>query len=290
MRKMDFFVIGAMKGGTTALHYHLRAQPRIFLPVEKEAPFFSDDALYGRGPDWYLKEYFSSARPGQLIGTVSPQYMTDPRVPKRMHAAFPETKLVALLRDPMARARSHYRMMVRAFNERRPFAEAADGHYAAAGEYGRILSGFLSRYPRERLLVLFSRDFASDPGAVIGRVTAFLGIEGPAVVPAVTAGNSAAAVSSRRLARFAANTIHTRLRPVRPLLKKVLPERYTRRVGLWTVMYRSRVADPSAIDVSLPPERERELARRYLDDLALLERILGEEAPWRPRMEALAGG
>lgn len=288
MRKPDFFVIGAMKSGTTSLHYYLKQHPRIFLPAEKEVPFLANDELYARGLDWCLQEFFRGARPGQLIGTVSPQYMTDSRVPGRMHEAFPQARLVAILRDPMSRAVSHYKMMVRAFNERRPFAEAMQGHYVEAGEYGRILGEFAQFYPRERLRVLFLRDLEIDPGSVLAQVYGFLGLEMPDSFVPVGKRNSGDGSGLRPVARFAANTIHSRLRPLRPLIKKLLPERYTRRVGMWTIMYRSKIRDPAGIDVSLPPQRGRELARHYLEDLAALEDLLGRPAPWRDKLERLA--
>ena len=42
-RKPEFFVVGAQRCGTTALHQFLREHPQIFMPKEKELqPFGSD--------------------------------------------------------------------------------------------------------------------------------------------------------------------------------------------------------------------------------------------------------
>lgn len=287
---LDFFVIGAMKAGTTSLHYQLKTHPRIFLPAEKEAPFFAMDELYARGLEWYLEEFFSRARPDQLCGTVSPQYMVDPRVPARIHAAYPRARLVAVLRDPLARLRSHYKMMVRAFGEQRPLAQALSGQYVEAGEYGRVLAGYLEHFERDQLLVFYLRELELDSGAALARLYPFLGLPAPAAPAELERRNTAEGARRRPLARLAANTIHTYLRPVRPLIKKLVPERYTRRVGLWSIMYRSSVADPGRIDTTIPAAAERELARRYLQDLAILEPLVGRAAPWRERLERLADG
>lgn len=285
---VDFFVIGAMKAGTTSLYFQLRQHPQIFLPAEKEVPFFAIDSLYERGLDWYLREFFSRAEPGQRTGTVTPQYMLYRQVPARMHAAFPGARLIAVLRDPLERIRSHYKMMVRAFGEQRPFGEVLQGHYVEGGEYGRMLEEYLDYYARDRLLVLFSRDLERDHAAVLERIYAFLAVSDRAPETLPEKRNTAEAANSRRFARFAANTVHSYVRPLRPLIKRLLPERYTRRVALWSIMYRSKVADPAGIDVSLPVERERELARHYLADLARLEDIVGGPVPWRGRLERLA--
>ncbi|MGH9436648.1 MAG: sulfotransferase family protein, partial [Terriglobia bacterium] len=114
-RRLNFFVIGAMKAGTTSLHYYLKEHPGLFLPIEKEIPFFAMDELYERGMDWYLDEFFSKAGTGQLLGTVSPPYMLNSKAAERIYRALPDVKLIALLRDPIDRAKSQYKMLVRAF-------------------------------------------------------------------------------------------------------------------------------------------------------------------------------
>ena len=53
IHRPDFIVIGAMKSATTTLHEQLARQPRLFMSRPKEPNFFSDDAMYARGWDWY---------------------------------------------------------------------------------------------------------------------------------------------------------------------------------------------------------------------------------------------
>lgn len=289
-KHLGFFVIGAMKAGTTSLHYYLKGHPDVFLPVEKEVPFFAFDELYARGMDWYLNEFFAKARDDQLLGTVSPRYMMDPRVPERMFVQCPDAKLIALLRDPVDRARSHYRMAVRAFDERRPLEQALDGQYTECGLYGKWLSGFMRRYPRERLLVVYSRDLEQAPVETMAEIARFLGIA-PEKLPAPDRKHHAAGDSRKHpLLRFAANTIHYRSRWLRPLIKQLLPARYTRRLGRWSILYRNRGAPAGAVDASLSPEAERRLAELFLGDLEVLETIATKPVPWRGRLEALRRG
>jgi Sulfotransferase domain len=278
-KHLDFFVIGAMKAGTTSLHYYLKGHPDVFLPVEKEVPFFAFDELYERGMDWYLNEFFAKARADQLLGTVSPRYMMDSRVPERMFGQCPDAKLIALLRDPIDRARSHYRMAVRAFDERRPLEEALDGQYTQCGLYGKWLSGFMRRYPLEQA-----------PVETMGEIAGFLGIA-PEKLPSSARKHHAAGDSRKHpLLRFAANTIHYRSRWLRPLIKKLLPTRYTRRLGRWSILYRNRGAPAGAVDATLSPEAEQRLAELFLGDLEVLETIATKPVPWRSRLEALRRG
>lgn len=289
-RNLDFLVIGAMKAGTTSLHYYLKEHPALYLPLEKEVPFFAMDALYERGMDWYLAEFFAKAGPGQLLGTVSPPYMLSDQVPERIHRALPAVKLIAILRDPISRAKSQYKMLVRAFGEKRSFGEAMDagGQYITAGEYGRILESYLRLFPREQILVLFTNDLDTDPGAVLARVYAFLGVDARFVPQSFERRNTAGGSRAKPLARFAANFVHTYSRPIHPLIRALVPERYTRRFGKWSILYRSSVRDLSTISVTLSREQERRWARHFLVDIERLQTIVAQPVPWKKRLEAMA--
>ena len=82
------------------------------MPPEKEVNFFSDAAKYSKGLAWYLDEYFGLSSPSKLWGEASPSYMSYDYIPKRISICLPSIKFVAILRDPVDRAYSHYRMSV----------------------------------------------------------------------------------------------------------------------------------------------------------------------------------
>jgi len=199
MKHLDFLVIGAQKCATTTLFELLRQHPRINMPLEKEVPFFTRD-----DGDWaeFAARNFG-VDDGRLWGKATPQYMGDPQVPERLAAAMPGVRLIALLRDPIARSRSHYRMAVRRCTEardvdramrdcldpqaltaaRRCGAPTHDGGYESESdfylvwsEYGRILAAYRAAFPREQLLVLFTEELEARPVATLARVLAFLGL------------------------------------------------------------------------------------------------------------------
>lgn len=215
--KLDFIVIGAQKSGTTSLYLYLRRHPEVCLPAGKEAPYFSHDAAV-RSTGWsaYMqnmvtREYGGVADPAHKWGTVTPQYMAggvfeadgerergrayDERtVPMRIHERLPDVRLVAILRDPIARALSHYRMSARRGYERRSFDDAIDdllrpraaedarrhpresSGYIAWGEYARILGGYLEVFPRERMLILFTDELEHAPSRLLARIHEFIGV------------------------------------------------------------------------------------------------------------------
>ena len=134
----DFLVIGAQKAGTTALYAYLRWHPQITGPSWKEVSFF--DRHWWRGEGWYRGQ-FPLRSGGRLVGEASPSYLFHPLAPERVHALLPGVKLVALLRDPVARAYSHYQHEVALGREPLSFEDAlAAEDERTRGEVERLVA------------------------------------------------------------------------------------------------------------------------------------------------------
>lgn len=201
-RSLDFIVIGTQKGGTTALWQYLRSHPWIYLPEDKEAPFFfTQAATQPGGFASFMDLHFGDAPVDVLLGKVTPHYMmghvgvSAERIAERIASALPDVRVIALLRDPIERAISHYRMSIRRGIETRPFdqmvhdllappqlsaarAEPTETNsYLVQGEYGRILAGYRRYIPPSRLHIELTEDLARDPGSVIDRMLEFLDLQ-----------------------------------------------------------------------------------------------------------------
>ena len=183
--KPSFFVLGAQKAGTTALHHYLAQHPDIFLPAVKETHFFNDGhEEFSLGDNFYLEKYFVQAQKGQIAGELDPDYLYFPDCPRRIAAHFPNARLIFIFRDPVARAYSHYWMNVRRGWETLSFAEAMDREeerlhearplwpqnkewsrfsYADRGFYCRQVKRYLEFFPRENMFFLLSDELAADP-------------------------------------------------------------------------------------------------------------------------------
>ncbi|MGI8974390.1 MAG: sulfotransferase domain-containing protein [Gaiella sp.] len=195
----DFLVIGAQKAGTTALYSYLRAHPAITGPSWKEVSFF--DRHWARGVGWYRGNF--PLRAGERrVGEASPSYLLHPRAPERARSVVPDTKLIALLREPGARAYSHYHHEVSLGREPLSFEDALaaeeertagevermqadptyfsrawwDHTYLARGRYAEQLERWLAVFPPQQLLVLTTEELAADTATAYGRVLAFLGV------------------------------------------------------------------------------------------------------------------
>ncbi|MFC0534079.1 sulfotransferase family protein [Phytohabitans kaempferiae] len=183
-----FLVIGGQRCGTTSLHSYLAAHPQVRAATGKELQYFS--LHYGRGERWY-RGHFPPAVPGTISFEASPFYLFHPQAAQRAAATLPEGRFVALLRDPVERAWSHY-LHTRSYgHEPLSFADAIATEpsrlatpeglrrysYAARGRYAEQLERWLAHVPRERLHVVRSEDLYADPAAVYAGVLSFLELD-----------------------------------------------------------------------------------------------------------------
>ncbi|BCB76180.1 sulfotransferase [Phytohabitans flavus] len=184
-----FLIVGAQRSGTTSLHSYLAAHPQVRAASGKELQYFS--LHYGRGERWY-RGHFPPPSEETVSFEASPLYLFHPEAPSRAAATLPDGRYIALLRDPVERAWSHY-LHTRSYGqEPLDFADALaaeqdrvaaspDGwrrySYAARGRYAEQLERWFAHVPRERIHVIRSEDMYADPAEVYAEVLAFLDLE-----------------------------------------------------------------------------------------------------------------
>ena len=195
-------IIGSQKGGTTSLFNYLVEHPDVLPPIGKEVHYF--DLHYAAGENWYRGRfpYAHRLRRGALTLDASPYYMMHPLAPARAAGLLPDVKLIALLRNPIDRALSHYQHEVRAGREPLSFEEALDREeerlegeeerlqrepdyyswnhhryaYTRRGLYLVQLQRWMQHYPRSQLLVLQSEWLFRDPPGATDAVYRFIGL------------------------------------------------------------------------------------------------------------------
>lgn len=195
-RRVDFIVIGVQKAGTTALFEHLSDDPQIALSRVKEVHFFDDEARDWARPDY--GDYHAQFPPddGRVRGEATPIYAYWPNSLERIAAYNPAARLILMLRDPVQRAWSHWRMEYARGVETQPFAWCIRGgrrrlfdaepwghhrefSYVERGFYGEQVERLFSLFPREQVLILQADDLRSDPGPVLEATNRFLGLAPP---------------------------------------------------------------------------------------------------------------
>ena len=207
----DFLIIGTRRGGTTSLSRYLRQHPQVAptLIFVKGVKYFDEN--WQRGQLWYRSHFPTVtyrallARGGVPVvsGEASPSYLFHPLAARRPARTVPEAKLIVLLRNPIDRAFSHWKIRrmdgrephetferalaaeserlagerERIVRERSYYSFAYDHHsYLTQSLYYEPLCEWLRHYPRERLCVVRSEDLFEEPQRAYERVVSFLGL------------------------------------------------------------------------------------------------------------------
>jgi hypothetical protein len=264
-RLPKFIVIGAAKAATTWIAHQLRQRPDVFMPGP-EPHYFS--RCYSRGDAWYAS-LFAEARPDQLVGEKSADYLADPEVPRRIARLLPNVQLIAQLRNPVERAYSDYCMLFRRgqvdgdVNRYLDWTRTTTPRFLADGLYARHIRQFLDYFPSDQLKLILHDDIRTTPRQVIADVCNQLGLSADAEPAAVDA----------RVNDSQAQLIPLFLRRLpEPIKKLAAPLR-----GHATFeAVRGLIARP----VHYPPlltETRRRLEDFYREDVAQLGRMLGRD-------------
>ncbi|GIX29997.1 MAG: deacetylase sulfotransferase [Porticoccaceae bacterium] len=204
----DFLVVGVQKGGTTALHHYLDLHPDILLPRAKELHFFDDErrwkglhclsgigfynCLAERDPArlaWLAARHSS----GEAVkGEITPIYLYWQPCLARIQRYHRAIRLVVLLRNPIERAISHYRMERARGNESlpllsallrererlasQPLAQHRIFSYVHRGFYSLQLERLWRFFPREQTLVCLSEELEGARTETLNRICRFLGV------------------------------------------------------------------------------------------------------------------
>jgi len=189
----NFIIFAASRSGTRSLNKYLQQHPSIQMASRREVHFFNKSDNFRQGLNWYksffptkiYKFFFESKSKSKLIcGDATPDYIYNPEVPLRIKKSLPNVKLIAVLRNPIDRAYSHYHYMVRTNRENLSFEEAIrsendrikddihkknyDGDnyrrysYLRRGIYVEQLKNWMSEFPKQQFMIIKSEDLENE--------------------------------------------------------------------------------------------------------------------------------
>ena len=205
----DFFILGAAKAGTTSLFELLKLHPDVFMSSPKEPFFFEYE--YEKGLGFYSRTYFRGWNGQKRIGEARVSHLLLPFVPGRIRASRPEARLIAILRDPVERAFSHWWMKYSRGFESLSFEDALSENlqriesgedlsgesgerlwrsritpgkrgvnlpvYLDAGYYAQQLERYFATFDQDQICVFFFEDLLHRPHLVIDRMAGFLELD-----------------------------------------------------------------------------------------------------------------
>jgi tetratricopeptide (TPR) repeat protein len=194
----DYIIIGSQKSGTTSLENYISQHPQVLPAVKKETHFWYRD--FDKGIEWYLAHFPPIPKNlNYLTGEATPNYLENWQSASRIKEAFPNIKLLLIIRNPIDRAFSQYNHWLRLRWENRSFEAAIKseiemlaknpenpvgdkkywnqtGNYLGRGIYLEFIKKWLEIFPREQLLILRGEDLYQEPSLTMKEVFEFLGL------------------------------------------------------------------------------------------------------------------
>ena len=276
MATPTFLCIGAPKAGTTWLAANVRPHPEVCSGREKELHFFDKSDRYVRGLEWYEAQFVFNvnAQLPTAVGELTPDYLMTVGEgllgenwlgsAERVAAAYPDVRLIALLRDPVERAVSGYYHNIRKgrISPRVSFSEALrrNPSLVERGRYDIHLDRWFDLFPRNAfLLLVYEEDVKPDDAKpqTLRRVFEHIGVDSSFVSGALT---------DRRNTR--ASHFQMRLRHAPPLVAKAM-RKLPIAVKSWPLW-----------DIPVSDADKAALAAEYAPGIERLETLLGRTLPW----------
>lgn len=170
-----FIGLGAQRAATTWLHQCLDEHPQVFMPEKKELFYFSKN--YSLGIDWY-RDCFAGAASDQIAGEITPTYLHDAPA-SRIFEALPSAKLFVVLREPVDRALSAYRLFRDMHYQGQTLRQACENsrYLIHHSMYCDRLREYFDVFSRERVKVYLYDDIQSQPDRVIEDLYAYIGVD-----------------------------------------------------------------------------------------------------------------
>ena len=192
--KVGFIVIGAQKSGTTALDRYLRTHSEICMANKKEVHYFDRKKYFKNNNPDYSKyhKFFKPSHKHKIVGESTPIYIYWNQAIQRIHLYNPKIKLIAILRNPIYRAFSHWNMERERNRERRSFFDAINDEnrtiksikkkqdrtfsYLDRGCYYLQLKKIFKFFNKNQLLIIKNESLRSNPNSVLSQIATFLSI------------------------------------------------------------------------------------------------------------------
>ena len=195
--KVDFFIVGAPKAGTTSLYHYLNEHPEIVMSMQKETDYFSDEDLqkqglyYGKNRINTLEKYHSLFQnvDQKKIGEASVSYLFYEDVPQKIKAYNSNGKIIIMLRNPVDRAFSHYLMDYRLGLISKSFESILENEkkdiktslfyqqYIELGQYSGQVKRYIEKFGKENVTIIFYYDFKNHVVKEVQKVYEFLEVD-----------------------------------------------------------------------------------------------------------------
>ena len=194
--KVDFFIVGAPKAGTTSLYHYLSEHPQVEMSSQKEPDYFSDKAIHEQGM-YYAKNRVNTLdkyeslfvqKESVVYGEASVSYLFYENVAEDIKKYNPNAKIIIMLRNPIERAFSHYLMDYRlglisdsfenvlAKKSKHKNAHLFYQQYIEVSKYSKQIQRYLDFFEKDSILFIDYEDLKINVSKTVDQVYNFLHI------------------------------------------------------------------------------------------------------------------
>ncbi len=276
VKQIRVMIVGAPKTGTTSLFRYAGQHPTLVSHAQREMAFFFSDDEAARGYDAASHKYFPAPTAVQTAALAKHVFtMYSPTATQRLKEHNPDAHVVALLREPAARAYSSYwYARRRGWETAKTFEQAIqweagqptddwlpqrDRMHLHAGSYHAPIRRLFEMFGRDRVHVFLTDDLAANAAGMCRTIFEAAGVD-PGFVPDLhRTHNPAAAARSEPVAQAIAGVLKSK-GPIKRTLRRLIPHPLARWVRHTALSINEKPFTP-------PPMNE-ETHRRLIDHFA----------------------
>ena len=282
--KVDFFIVGAPKAGTTSLYHYLNEHPQIEMSLQKEPDYFSDKEIQIQGL-YYSKNridteekyngLFNTQKKDVIFGEGSVSYLFYPTVAQDIKVYNPMAKIIIMLRNPIERAFSHYLMDYRlglvsdSFEDiinkksKHKNAHLFYQQYIKVGEYAAQLKRYCDIFDKKNILLIDYENFKSDVTGTVNSAYSFLNISAEFSVD-INKKHNTFTMPKNKLIRFVYSFVI-----IRNILSFIFPKNIIKAVRL--ILF-TKDKKPKLLE-----ETRNQLKHYFSNDVRLLGNLIGKD-------------
>lgn len=189
MKKVNLFIVGFPKSGTTTLYEWLNQHPDIFMCPDKEPSFFAKD-LNQYGDYKSLNQYaslFKDVKDEKILGEASTPYIYSKVAAKEIKKYNKEAKIIIMTRNKSSFIKSYHANAIKFGQESERDLEKAiklnkrredyGVTYLEAMDFDRYIKNYKEVFPRSQILFIKLEDMQRNPEKTYIEVLKFINVD-----------------------------------------------------------------------------------------------------------------
>ncbi len=191
-KKVDVFIVGGQKCGTTALHNYLIKHPKIISGKIKELHFFDYEPFFDKEniikSPMHLRALFQRKIPeDSILIDSTPNYSWWENSINRIYNYNKNAKLIFIMRNPVQRALSHWNMQYDlkislksfrdSYNQELKGDTSRELSYISRGFYSKQIKKMFNIFGRKNVHILESKDLKENTNNELLKISNFLNID-----------------------------------------------------------------------------------------------------------------